>query len=245
MPMPTLLTDTDCVVLAGGFGTRLRSVIGEHQKVAANVDGKPFIGRLLHWLIAYGARRVILAVGYQSEDVAAATAPFSDQLELVLSREDQPLGTAGALRLAVNNVRTSTLLVLNGDSFFNADLAALYALHAANNGVITMALAYAPDGRRFGEVNLDSDGRVLSFREKPQSEPAGAIVNAGIYFVSRDFLASLPERNGTMSLEKDVLPGLCLTGRLYGLAGKGRLVDIGTPESYQSAGEILNSEGVL
>ncbi len=244
MPMPTLLTDTDCVVLAGGLGTRLRSVIGEHQKVAATVDGKPFIGRLLHWLIAHGARRVILAVGYRSEDVTAAIAPFSDQLELVISREDQPQGTGGALRLAASNVQTRTLLVLNGDSFFNADLAALRTLHATNNGAVTMALAHASDSRRFGAVSLDSDNRVRNFREKPSGDPVKAIVNAGIYFMSRDFLASLPERS-PLSLEKDVLPTLCLTGRLYGLAGKGRLVDIGTPESFESAGEILNIEGAV
>lgn len=244
--MPLLrspLAGLDCVVLAGGLGTRLRPVIGEHQKVAVTIGGEAFISRLLRWLCDRGARRVVLAVGYQSSDVVKAVASHAHDLELVLSEEPQPLGTAGALCLACDHVVGRHFVALNGDSFFSADLGALRALHERTEAAVTLALARVADCSRFGIVSQAPDGHIRAFREKDPTRHGRAIVNAGVYLMERDIFADLP-RNQPTSLERDVLPPLCEAGRVFGLATDGELVDIGTPESFMTAEDALISGGL-
>lgn len=240
---PSLLSGVDCLILAGGLGTRLRMEIGEQQKVAAAIDGQPFIGRLLQWLGGQGVRRAILAVGYRADDVTTAIAPFSHGIELVVSKEEASLGTAGALRLALPHLHSQNIVVLNGDSFFNIALATLCGFHKQTGAAVTMALARVADATRYGRVELDPDGRVSVFREKNPAATGPGVVNAGVYIMKRDIIAAMPAAR-SISLETEVLPGLCGEGRIYGVVGKGRLVDIGTPESFRAAAEALSIEGL-
>jgi NDP-sugar pyrophosphorylase family protein len=152
-------------------------------------------------------------------------------MTLTYSTEPAPLGTGGAVRLALPVFRESTVLLLNGDSFCDVDLAALVAFHRDRGGV-TLTLADVPDASRYGRVLADPDGRVRGFVEKGGDHAPGRI-NAGVYVFDRDLLAAIPPDH-PVSLEREVLPDLVAAGRVRGFPG-GRFIDIGTPESYAAA----------
>ncbi len=223
----------EAIILAGGRGSRLASVLPSRQKVTAEVDGEPFALRLVRWLGAFGVERIVFAAGHRSEDVAAIVAGWSEtKPQLAISIEDQPLGTGGAVRLAFEATAADPVLVLNGDSFADVDVDALYAFHAARGARATLALARVDDTSRYGAVEQDGDGVITSFREKASGGGPG-VVNAGVYLFSRAVLARAPASQA-FGLEHDFFPDLIGDG-LFGLAFAGRFIDIGTPESFDAA----------
>ncbi len=223
----------DAIVLAGGTGTRLRSVVRDRPKPMAEVAGRPFVEWLLLALRAQGLRRVVLATGYKGEMVASY---FGDGarlgLELAYAREEVPLGTGGAVRNALPLTTTARVLALNGDSFCPFDVGRLAAAHEARGAAATLWLVGMDDCRRYGAVERAGDGRVLSFREKSPDLGAG-LINAGVYLFARAALDAIPA-GAPVSLESDVFPALIGRG-LYAAVGDGPFLDIGTPESYGSA----------
>ncbi len=234
------LAGTTAVILAGGLGTRLRSVVSHRPKVLAETCGRPFLSCLLDQLMTAGVAEVVLCTGYLGEQVEAAFGNSYRDLRLIYSRESAPLGTGGALRDALPRVVCDPVLVMNGDSFFQVDLPALRAYHQARAARATLALARVPDTQRYGRVTLAEDGRVLAFEEKGRQGGPGWI-NAGIYLVGRELLASIPSP-GAVSLERQCFPAWIGDG-LYGYPGPGRFLDIGTPESYAAAAEFFSSPG--
>jgi NDP-sugar pyrophosphorylase family protein len=153
-------------------------------------------------------------------------------LRLHYSQEPTALGTGGALRLALPLLGAETVLVMNGDSYCAFDPVAFQAYHADHEALITMLLTDVPDTARYGQVERDADGQVTRFREKTPGSGPGWI-NAGVYLMARQILRGIPEE-GPVSLERDIFPALIGRG-LYGYAGGGRFLDIGTPESYEQA----------
>lgn len=232
------LTGATAIILAGGLGTRLRSAVRDRPKVLAETCGRPFLSRLLDQLAAAGMGRAVLCTGYLGEQVEAAFGGTYGGLRLVYSRETAPLGTAGALRAALPLVSCDPLLVMNGDSYYQLDLAAFWACHQARPARATMALARVPDTRRFGRVSVDEDGRVLAFEEKGVGGGPGWI-NAGVYVLGRDLLRTIPAQ-GAVSLERQCFPSW-IGGGLYAYPGEGAFLDIGTPESYAAAEEFFSS----
>lgn len=225
------------LILAGGLGTRLRSVITT-PKVLAPVLGRPFLTHLLDQLVAYRIPQVILATGHQADLVEAAIGTQYQSLRILYSRESEPRGTGGALRLALPQITEGPLMVFNGDSYSTADLIAARRFHDHHHAEATLVLQKVPDASRFGRVQTDPDGRILAFEEKQnRSEPAW--VNAGIYFLSRRFLESIPE-NRSVSLEREVFPQWINRG-LYAFHAPGLFHDIGTPESYPATESFLQS----
>ena len=221
----------EAAVLAGGLGTRLRSSVADRPKVLAEVLGRPFLAFLLDQLERAGVRRAVLCTGYLGEQVEAALGKRHGGLELAYSREARPLGTGGAVRLALEHLSGNPVLVLNGDSYVDADLAELARVHRENDPAGTLLLKHVEDAGRYGRIERDGSGRVRAFREKT-SLGAGWI-NAGVYVLDRALLKSIP-RGEVVSLEQDILPvwvskglGACETG--------GRFIDIGTPEAYAAA----------
>jgi NDP-sugar pyrophosphorylase family protein len=243
----TVLAGVDVVILAGGFGTRLRAVLPDRQKVVANVGGQPFLGKLIEFYSAAGAQRIILALGYRAEDVQAAVGGFAGVADVVASIEPEPRGTGGALRHALAYLRSDTVLVANGDSFAAVDLAALMRLHREKHSPATIALAHVEDISRYGRVVVDEAGAVIRFEEKPAAgagRPAEAgYINAGIYLIERSVIAALPD-DRAISLEREVFPQLIGRG-MYGLAAEVPFIDIGTPESWEAADRFFAALGDL
>lgn len=220
------------VILAGGLGTRLLTVVADRPKVLAEVNGRPFLCYLLDKLTAAGFQRIILCTGYMAETVSRILGSRYGDAELHYSVEIEPLGTGGALRLALPLVFSDPVLVLNGDSFCDLDLCRFAEEHGRHDALASMALAEVADVSRYGAVDIASDGTLTAFEEKGQRSGLGRI-NAGIYLLARPVLEAIPAGT-SYSLERDLFPGLIGNG-LYGYAQPCRFIDIGIPDDYQAA----------
>jgi NDP-sugar pyrophosphorylase family protein len=226
------LNSLTAVVLAGGLGTRLRSVVSDRPKVLAEVHGRPFLCYLLDTLVTAGIARVVICTGYRGEMVRQAFGSRYRSLSLYYSQEETPLGTGGALRASLSCTDAGTILALNGDSLCRTDLAEFAGFHAQHQAAISLLLAQIDDTSRYGRVEVDAEGRVVQFVEKTGRLGPGWI-NAGIYLIERRVVESIAP-NANISLERTVLPNWLARG-LYGHRGGRELLDIGTPESYASA----------
>ena len=230
------MSDITAVILAGGLGTRLRPVISDQPKVLAAVLGKPFLEYIFDTLVSNGIRRVVLCTGYMGEKIRDTFGDMYNDLNMTYSQEHKPLGTAGALRLALPLLESDTVLVLNGDSLYKTDLNAFWEWHRSLNANATILLTEVSNVRRYGSVQLDDDGVVVSFKEKSCQSGQGWI-NAGAYLIKRSMLESVPgDKN--VSIERETFPAWVGQG-LYGYQSQGRFLDIGTPESYASAEMFL------
>ncbi len=237
--------EIQAIILVGGKGTRLHSVVGDRPKPMAEVAGRPFVEWLLLALRAQGARRIVLATGYKGDMVEAY---FKDGaalgLELRYARERVPLGTGGATRHALEETTTPDVLVLNGDSFCPFDVGQLVEARRRTAAEAVLWLVETEDSRRFGSVDVEENGRIVAFHEKSPALGAGRI-NAGIYLFDRRALEALPD-DQAMSLERDVFPVLIQRARgLYSVTGSGPFLDIGTPEAYRSADQFLAENRAL
>lgn len=234
------LSHITTAILAGGFGTRLRSALADRPKGLAEIRGRPFLTYLLDQLASVGVRYVVLCTGYLGEQVHSCFGDSYESLHLVYSQELSPLGTAGALRLAMPLFKSDPVLVMNGDSFCKADLRTFATWHSTHHSDATLLLTEVPDTRRYGQVNVDHEGFVQSFQEKGGKSESGWI-NAGIYLLSLRLLLTIPESR-PVSLEREIFPNWIGRG-LYGHRNPGDFLDIGTPEAYAEADLFFASEG--
>ena len=226
-------SELQALVLVGGRGTRLRSVVADVPKPLAEVAGRPFLLHLLDYLARFEIRDVVLCTGYMGEVVRERLGDGAAYgVRLSYSQEPAPLGTGGALRLALPLSRGETVLALNGDSLVDADLAKFLAFHEATRARASMVLSRVEDKARFGTVELGEGDAVAAFSEKDASakEQGPGWVNGGIYLLHGDVLAAVPAGE-KFSLEYDVFPTLVGRG-LYGFRSDAGLTDIGTPSSY-------------
>ena len=228
------------LVLAGGLGTRLKGVVDDRPKPMALVAGRPF----LEWLVlrarAQGVCEITFCTGHMGEAVEEY---FGDGRKLGValhySREKTPIGTGGALRLAIKDTPGEEFLVLNGDSYCPYDLRRLNAFHAATSAAATLWVVPTEDCARFGAVRVSSSGSILSFTEKDATKGPG-LVNAGVYILDRGVVEEIPDGR-CVSLEREVLPSLIGHG-LSAVTGEGYFIDIGTPESYAQADAFMKCE---
>ncbi|MGZ3606711.1 MAG: nucleotidyltransferase family protein [Syntrophales bacterium] len=229
-----MLEKIDAIILCGGKGQRLGSVGEGRPKALINVAGRPFIDILMDDLLRYGLKRFILSVGYLREQIKSH---FSKTDLLVeFSEEDVPLGTGGAIEKAAAYTRSSSFLVLNGDSICRADLLKFFNFHIEKNGIVSMVLAKPLPGEDYGIVEMDESQRITRFAEKTKSGPA-SLVNAGIYFMKKDILSRMPGRDA-FSLEHELFPKIVHLG-CYGFPTESPLIDIGTPERLERANLLL------
>jgi mannose-1-phosphate guanylyltransferase len=226
------------VILAGGLGTRLGSLVREVPKPMLDVNGRPFLEYLIAQLRSQGYRRVVICTGHLGDMVRAHFGSGDSwRIAIDYSQESQPLGTAGALKLAEPLLEGDRWLVMNGDSFFDVSLTRLVDAHLAAAAMATMALASESERARYGGVALASGTEVAAFVEKDAGEhvsdagSGGALfINAGIYVIERPVL-QLIAAGRQVSLERDVFPRLVGRG-LHGLPLDGAFTDIGVPEAY-------------
>jgi D-glycero-alpha-D-manno-heptose 1-phosphate guanylyltransferase len=216
------------VVLAGGLGTRLREVVPDRPKPLAEVDGRPFLAYLVAQLRRDGFRDLVLSTGYGAAAVEQYFGHGTEHgVSITYSREPAPLGTAGALRHALPILSDRRVLVMNGDSFLDIDLARFAA--AADGGSAVLALVRVPDVARYGTVDIAGNGAITAFREKAARRGPG-IINAGVYVLDREVIEAMPPGR-PLSLEQDVFPPLVGHG-LTGIEHAAWFVDIGVPEAY-------------
>ena len=224
----------EVVILAGGLGTRLRSVVSRLPKCMAPVDGKPFLWYLLENLRRFEVSRVILSVGYLKEAVQDWVAVHASDYpwEFCFAVEETPLGTGGGIKLAASLARESEIIVLNGDTFFDVDLDALLQERRRYGMPVAMALKPMRDFDRYGTVELGGDGAILAFNEKKYC--SGGLVNGGVYAIELNsgFFDALPDK---FSFETGVLEPGCRQSLLCGLVQDGWFIDIGIPEDYARA----------
>jgi D-glycero-alpha-D-manno-heptose 1-phosphate guanylyltransferase len=222
--------DLPCLVLVGGLGTRLRSVLSDLPKPMAAIAGKPFLEYLVRWLRKSGIRRVILCCGYRSEEIQQYfQGGVTFGLQITYSLERDPQGTWGAIRQAGQFVTGQDFLVLNGDSWLQVDLGRLLDFHVSRGAMATIAAVEVVDASRFGSLEVDSSsGRIVAFHEK--RGPGNTLVNGGVYVFSREVFAVAPP--AAFSLEKEVFPILLRHG-VFAMPIQGYFVDIGLPEEYK------------
>lgn len=225
--------DTPILVLAGGLGTRLRSVTGEKPKILAPMGERPFLAYFLKFLAQEGGRRIVFSLGYGAADVKEALASL-DPADYALGfswetvTETEPLGTGGAIRWACREARISgRILVCNGDTVATGSIAALLN---PNLSVPSIALTSVTDISRYGEVVQAGDGKVLAFREKTPVQRPGWIYSGVAALDTADFLHVSKDR---FSLETDYFREQARRGKLNGVQVPGEFIDIGIPEDYR------------
>ncbi len=218
------------LILAGGAGTRLRSVLPNLNKPMAPVAGKPFLEYLLLMLKKHGIDEATLCVGYKADLIQSYFGVGSRWgMQLSYSYETDFLGTAGALKLAADFIHDEEFFVMNGDSLFDSELCMLMPYHRDMKATATLALAHVNNTQRYGAVGTNELGQIVSFIEKGEGNREG-LINSGIYVFAREVFDFIPEGQ-PVSLERDILPKLIGRG-LYGLPLKGYFVDIGVPADY-------------
>ena len=227
----------DTMILAGGKGTRLQSVVSDVPKPMAPVAGRPFLFHLLDRLAAWAAPGVVLSVGYKAQTIVDAVGESYQGMPVRYAIEAVPLGTGGAICLAADAATTETILVLNGDTFADLDLPAFLAAHRQAGRPLSLALAEVEDTARYGRVALTGD-RVTGFGEKGES--GAGLINAGVYAIERSMLSAY-RRDGAFSFETDILMAGLEDIAPFGMPFGGRFIDIGVPEDYARAQDLLRS----
>lgn len=225
----------DAIILAGGFGTRLRETVPNVPKPLAPINGVAFLDLLLDQIERSGVvKKIILAVGYKADLIIEHFEKTPRNLPIVFSTEEQPLGTGGAVHQAMVLTDSNPVLVFNGDSYLDCSLMDMVKQFRAP---MTMAYTYVKDAARFGQLIIDSQGGIKAFQEKATNQAPGWI-NGGIYLFDRKiFERKWPK---IFSLEKDLFTILLIDG-IYGFRSEGLFIDIGTPASFFAAQAILKT----
>ena len=221
-------------MLAGGEGTRLRPLTYTTPKPVMPLAGRPFLSFMLDWASEHGVDEVILSCGFMSDAVKLVLGDIYDGMRLRYVVEEEPLGTAGPVRLAYDEgVLEDRLLVLNGDVLTDIDLTAELECHERTGARATLALYPVEDTSSYGVVPTADDGAVEAFIEKGGGEAPTNRINAGAYVIERDVVDRIPAGRA-VSFEREVFPSLVGEG-LYGYQAAGYWIDIGTPERYLEA----------
>jgi NDP-sugar pyrophosphorylase family protein len=227
----------EAIVLAGGLGTRLRSVLADTPKPLAPVGGRPFLEHLLDSLARGGLARVVLATGYGAELVEQAIGTRYAGMRIDYSREFEPLGTGGALKLAAEQVIVDDFLALNGDTFVDIDLRAMMALHVRLGRPLTVATVEVPDASRYGTLEVEA-GKLVGFRARGTSQ--AGVINAGVYAIKRELLMQ-PHLPSRFSFESDLLQKEVGALRPAVFPASGRFIDIGVPQDYARAQSMFGT----
>ena len=229
------------IILAGGLGTRLRSVVSDLPKCMAPVNGKPFLNYVIDYFQQQGITRFIFSVGYKHEviityleQLTTRYSPFTFHYSI----EKEPLGTGGAIKKACEKVNGKNVFVTNGDTLFKANIPALKNFHSQKKAECTLALKPMMNFSRYGVVELNENGSVKNFCEKKYYK--SGLINGGLYMLNVEFFLNrqLPEK---FSFETGYLEKFYEEHTMYGLEQDGYFIDIGIPEDYERAQKELGN----
>ncbi|MDT8394779.1 MAG: nucleotidyltransferase family protein [Bacteroidales bacterium] len=232
----------EAIILAGGLGTRLKEVIGEDiPKPMAPVNGHPFLEYLLKYLDKWGVNRVVMATGHRHEVIEDFFGEHYNNMEIVYSVEDEPLGTGGAVKKALTYINGYSCYVLNGDTYFDVNLWKMANFYQAKEAVACMVLRKVEEVSRYGTVKIDPENRIEEFTEKGEQKGTG-FINGGTYLLNRKAFLDL-ELPQAFSLEKDYFEQYHKKLPMYGVRCYSYFLDIGIPEDYEAAADAF--EGLL
>ena len=223
----------EAVVLAGGFGTRLQQVVRDLPKPMAPVNGRPFLAYILDELHHWEFSHVILSTGYLHEKIEAFFGSSYRGMRLTYARETEPLGTGGGIWNALQFAASNHPFVLNGDTLFRVDIAAMEQCFFSHDSLLCLALRKVPDVSRYGSVALDGEGKVICFAEKNAVHGEGYI-NGGVYLLDKKLFDGF-QPGERFSFEKEVMEQLYQRYSFYGLPTSAYFIDIGIPEDYARA----------
>ena len=240
------MTDT-AIVLAGGFGTRLKNVVTDLPKPMAPVNGVPFLNYQLNYLKHYGITNVIISTGHLGQKITSYYGNLYNGLKITYSHEEQALGTGGGIRLAIEKSIASQTIVLNGDSFFDVNLNEFYRNHTIHAATFSLAARKVENTARYGTITLGNYPlpketkektndfyKIISFNEKTGNTAEGYI-NGGIYVLDKSHYLKLTNPGQNFSIEKDVFEKYFLEINIGGFLSNGYFIDIGIPEDYARA----------
>jgi len=245
MNISTNLREIDVVILCGGLGKRLRSVVFDQPKVLAKIKEKTFLDILINNFLLYGFKNVILSVGYLKEQIKNHFNFDSGKNydhTITFSEEEEPLGTGGALRKAKSLIRSNPFMVMNGDSICKVDFGSFVDFHIEKKALLSIVLAHSKTAQDYGSVTLGNSQRITDFKEKTAGKSKN-LINAGVYLMEKDIFSYMPKQN-EFSLEYDLFPKI-INNRCYGFLTENELIDIGTPERYEKAINLLKGNTLL
>jgi len=225
----------EAVILAGGMGSRLRSVVSDMPKPMAPINGKPFLCYLFEYLHRNRVNKVVLSVGYRYDKIVEYFGDKFKDISITYSIEDEPLGTGGAIKRAINLLEGNNVIILNGDTLFDVELDLLIKKHIFSLADITLALKPMKEYNRYGSVITDDD-RIICFEEKKYTESGN--INGGVYIAKSSVFSNvhLPDK---FSFEKDFLEVYVDQLNMKAFISDGYFIDIGIPDDYLKAGREL------
>lgn len=223
----------EAIILAGGLGTRLQSVLSEVPKSMAPICNRPFLEYQFDWLQKNGIIRVILSVGFRHEVILNHFGNHWKGIDIDYAIENEPLGTGGGILLAAKICNGSHAFVLNGDTMFDCELLQMDQMLNESHTDMVMALRKVNDASRYGTVIMDNQNMVLGFTEKTNNVTPGTI-NGGVYLLSLNrFISEAPSNK--FSFEKDFMEKKCDLWNIKGMVSEGFFLDIGIPSDYSKA----------
>lgn len=225
----------ECIILAGGQGTRLQSVVNDVPKCLAPINGKPFLDYLLNYLESQFVDHVVLSLGYKYELVLDYLKGRAFTFKVSWVIEKTPLGTGGGIKLALNKTKSKNVFILNGDTYFPIDLRNMAKIHTADTA-LTVATKTLFNIERYGLVNINEEQNITSFEEKKPVNKG--LINGGIYILNKAHFATinLPEQ---FSLEKEFMEVYVDTLKFKSYESDATFIDIGIPQDYALAADIL------
>ena len=227
---------TEAIILAGGLGTRLQSVVSDVPKALAPVAGHPFLFFILKKLKQQGINRIVFSLGYKHELIEEYLWEWKDDFDMAFAIEDEPLGTGGGIREAALMVRDKNAFVFNADTFYDVDLREMDKQHQLLNSDLTMALKPMKNFNRYGIVEADENKNIIGFKEKQQT--AEGFINGGIYLMNKSVITdfSFPQK---FSFEKDFLETHYNFLHFHSFVSDTYFIDIGIPEDFEKANNEL------
>lgn len=224
----------EAIVLAGGFGTRLKHIVSDVPKPMADIAGKPFLNYVLDYLIINGVNRIVLATGYLSEKIEAYYGDVYKGVPLVYSVEKEPLWTGGAIKKALNATTDTAIVVVNGDTLFKANLKELYEFFIEKNAQVAIAGRSMTNFDRYGTLNIQN-GKVVSFVEKQKM--LEGIINGGVYILDRNVFDDI--NADKFSFENDFLEKDTVSKKIFVKVFDDYFIDIGIEQDYLRAQKEL------
>ncbi|MGO4893911.1 sugar phosphate nucleotidyltransferase [Flavobacterium sp. W21_SRS_FM6] len=231
----------EAILLAGGLGTRLHGVTGDaYPKSLAEIAGRPFLHYVVKYLEKQGITRFIFAVSHHSQMIIDNIKANFPNLDCDFSHEEQPLGTGGAIKLALNKVKGSQVLVVNSDSFMEFSLSDFLSFSEENDSNLSIVCTEVKDVSRFGAADIDDNAQLIKFFEK--GKQGAGFINSGIYLLKKNHQL-LSKFFGKFSFENEILANEDVP--VFAMKNKGLFFDIGTPNDFEGAQTLITSHGHL
>ncbi len=223
----------EAIVLAGGFGTRLQSVVQDVPKPMALVADKPFLHYVVQQLKKQKIHRIILSIGYKSESIIEYFDKHDYGVEILYQIEKEPLGTGGGIKYALELAETEDVLVLNGDTYFDINFHNLYEQYLAKKAKACLALRQVENANRYGKVNVNEKEIITSFSEKSATENQTGLINGGTYILNKEYFNQIQKNR--FSIEQDFFEVEVKENHLAGKLYDDYFIDIGIPADYEQA----------